>query len=246
LRRFTATRSACGDGFVDAAIGEVCDDGNRRGCDGCAGDCRATLEECVAAYDCTGYQRPALPEPGACPDPSAPDVLGGCGAGSGNVGRWVVDADGLPAYDFLVDQRCDAAAAPYTPRAMPLRDPIHAVGNGRGLMAMAHASGAVELYTQDLGHKWVNRVDTWRDPENPSFPPQLGGGFNYYAVLRPGEEPVIGSTRFEDLPVGAATTMQSRRFGVGYFETVSGRDRTRSTGRTPHAPAKRTHTSPRR
>jgi len=225
-RRFTAVRAtpvgpACGDGVIDAAVGELCDDGNQRGCDGCAGDCRATLESCVTAYDCSGYQRPVLPAPGACPDPAAPDVLGGCGAGSGNVGRWTVDGDGLPAYDFLVDQRCDEAAAPYTPRARPLRDPIHLLGNGRGLMAMAHASGAVELYTQDLGHKWLNRVDTWRDPENPSFPPQLGGGFNYYAVLRPGEAPVIGSTRFDDLPVGEATAMQSRRFGVGYFETVT-------------------------
>ena len=24
---------------------------------------------------------------------------------------------------------------------------------------MAHASGAVEVYTQDRGHKWINRLD---------------------------------------------------------------------------------------
>lgn len=219
VRRFVATRAVCGDGRTDGVVGEVCDDGNQRACDGCGSDCRVTLESCVAAYDCSEYTRPPLPAPGACPDPSAPDALTSCGVGSGNVGRWTVDADGLPAYDFAVDQRCDAAAAPFTPRATPLRDPIHAVGNGRGLMAMAHASGAVEVYTQDRGHKWLNRVDTWRDPENPSFPPQVGGGFSYWAVRQPPDAPIVGSTRFDDLPVESATTMQSRRFGVGYFET---------------------------
>jgi hypothetical protein len=85
---------------------------------------------------------------------------------------------------------------------------------------MAHASGGIEIYTQDRGHKWINHVDTWNDPQHPDYPPQLGGGFNYYTVGGLGAARV-GSTRFEDLPVNRATQMQTRRFGVGYFETVT-------------------------
>jgi len=81
---------------------------------------------------------------------------------------------------------------------------------------MAHASGGVEIYSQDRGHAWPNRIDTWRDPRDPSFPDQLGGGFAYVATN--GE---ILSTRFEDLPVAEATTRQTRRFGMAYYETVT-------------------------
>jgi hypothetical protein len=81
---------------------------------------------------------------------------------------------------------------------------------------MAHASGGLEIYTQDRGHKWINHVDTWSDPEAPDYPKQLGGGFSY---LVDGKRTL--STRFEDLPLGEATERQTRRFGVGYLETVT-------------------------
>ncbi len=149
-------------------------------------------------------------------DVEKPTELVECLRGSGYAGKWSVDDDGLPAYNFQVDERCDPAGQSYSPRETPQRDPIHLIGNGRGLVAMAHASGGVEIYSQDRGHKWLNHIDTWRDPENKSFPPQLGGGFNYVVV---GDD--VLSTRFEDLPVGEATSIQSRRFGVGYVETVT-------------------------
>ena len=174
-----------------------------------------------AAVDpCEGFEVPARPDTSACddPDPGDPEALVACARGSGWTGRWTVDADGLPAYDFEVEQRCDPAAQSWTPRRAPsrspLRDPVHLVGNGRGLVAMAHASGAVEVYTQDRGHAWINRVDTWRDARDPNYPVQLGGGFNY-VVLPDG----VRSTRFEDMPVGEALPRQTRRFGVGYYET---------------------------
>ncbi len=189
-----------------------------------------TVDEIVAAVNhalsppgiCDGFVVPPRVDTSACEDVSAdqPEVLVRCLRGSGHLGQWSVDAAGLPAYDFMVEERCDPAAHAYSPRKTPLRDPIHLIGNGRGLVAMAHASGGVEIYTQDRGHKWINRVDTWTDPMNPTYPVQLGGGFNYYVTTRDGE-PVVGSTRFEDLPVDRATQMQSRRFGVGYFETVT-------------------------
>jgi hypothetical protein len=167
---------------------------------------------------CEGFVVPDRIDVSRCDevDPSSPGALAICALGSGHAGRWAIDDDGLPAYDFSIDQRCDPAGAAYSPRPYPLRDPIHLVGNGRGLVAMAHASGGVEIYTQDRGHAWLNRIDTWRDPRDPDYPPQLGGGFSYIVV---GGE--VRSTRFEDLPVAVALERQSRRFGVGYFETIT-------------------------
>lgn len=173
-------------------------------------------------FDCAEFVVLQRPDTTHCADVSAeqPDVLADCRRGSGDLGQWAVDQAGLPAYDFSVEERCDPAAHAYSPRTTPLRDPIHLIGNGRGVVAMAHASGGVELYSQDRGHKWFNRIDTWQDPQNPDYPRQLGGGFNYYVVDN-GGAPQIGSTRFEDLPVNRALQMQSRRFGVGYYETVT-------------------------
>jgi hypothetical protein len=191
-----------------------------------------TVDEIVVAVNnvltppvpdiCEGFVVPQRPDTSACDDVAAdqPEALVRCLRGSGHLGHWSVDAAGLPAYDFTVEERCDPAAHAYSPRTTPLRDPIHLIGNGRGLVAMAHASGGVEIYTQDRGHKWINRVDTWSDPTNPTYPVQLGGGFNYYVTARNGQS-AVGSTRFEDLPVARATQMQTRRFGVGYYETVT-------------------------
>ncbi len=170
---------------------------------------------------CAAFVPPPRPDDPTCGDPSAdePSALVACARGSGHAGVWRVDADGLPAYDFELEERCDPRAQSYTPREPPrgpIRDPVHLLGNGRGLVAMAHASGSVEIYTQDRGHAWVNRLDTWHDPREPSFPEQLAGGFAY--VVAGGE---VFSTRFEDAPVGVAASRQTRRFGVGYYETVT-------------------------
>jgi nicotinamide mononucleotide (NMN) deamidase PncC len=180
---------------------------------GCGGD-----DDDQTAEVCADFTVPPRPDTSACAklDPDAPDKLSTCEVGSGHAGRWVVDADGLPAYDLLIDQRCDPAGQHWSPRAQVPDDPIHLLGNGRGLVAMAHASGGIEVYTQDRGHKWLNRIDEWRDPANGDFPVQLGGGFGYVVD---GDQ--VHSTRFEDLPVGEALERQTRRFGVGYVETVT-------------------------
>jgi hypothetical protein len=174
-------------------------------------------------FDCEGFVVPPRSTTSACGDVDAehPDKLVACARGSGHLGKWSIDAAGLPAYDFTVEQRCDPVAHAYSPREMPLRDPIHLIGNGRGLVAMAHASGGIEIYTQDRGHKWINHVDTWSDPLRPTYPLQLGGGFNYYTVADATGAVRVGSTRFEDLPVNRATQVQTRRFGAGYVETVT-------------------------
>src|SRR5262249_30087937 len=43
--RTSCTLARCGDGILDTAKGEVCDDGNNTSGDGCAGDCKS-LEVC--------------------------------------------------------------------------------------------------------------------------------------------------------------------------------------------------------
>ena len=211
---------------LDAAALTTCPAGDVDGSGG------ITVDEIITAVnnalnppsgsDCDGFIVPPRADTSACDDVSAdhPEALGRCLRGSGHLGQWSVDDAGLPAYDFAVEERCDPAAHAYSPRKTPLHDPIHLIGNGHGLVAMAHASGGVEIYTQDRGHKWINHVDTWADPTNPSYPMHLGGGFNYYVTTRNGQ-PAVGSTRFEDLPVGRATQMQTRRFGVGYYDTVT-------------------------
>jgi hypothetical protein len=173
----------------------------------------------AAAPECEGFVVPGRTPRTRCDDPSAeaPGVLVACEVGSGHQGRWVVDERGLPAYELEIDQRCDPAGSSWTPRPEPLRDPVHLVGNGRGLVAMAHASGGVELYTLDRGHQWVNRIDRWVDPTDPDRPPQIGGGFVYVV----GPDGSVRSTRFEDMPIGEALARQTRRFGVGYVETIT-------------------------
>ncbi|MGE0789206.1 MAG: hypothetical protein AB7S26_26265 [Sandaracinaceae bacterium] len=193
-------------------------------CDDGAGDPDAGARDAAVQTDaghdpCEGFVVPERPDTSACGSVSADDpaALAECLVGSGHAGRWRVDDDGLPAYDLEVEQRCDPAAHAYTPRPQGLSDPVlHLVGNGRGLMAMAHASGAVEVYSQDRGHAWLNHVDTWRDRRDPSYPPQIGGGFGYVV-----EGDAVRSTRYDDLPIESARTTQTRRFGVGYVETVT-------------------------
>ena len=167
---------------------------------------------------CSGFEAPSRLDISACDplDLDSPQNLARCLRGSGHAGLWTVDPDGLPAYQFMAEQRCDEAAQHWSPRGGLMADPVHLVGNGRGVVAIAHASGGVELYSQDRGHKLLNKIDTWTDPDNPDYPPQIGGGFNYLVV-----DGVVRSTRFEDHPVGEATRIQTRRFGVGYVETVT-------------------------
>lgn len=212
--------SACGDDDVGDASTDAASDASDAGVD--AADARPD--------PCADFVVPERPDRSRCGDPDAddPTAFVECERGSGWAGVWTRDSNGLPAYDLTVEQRCDPAAQSWTSRREgernPWRDPIHLVGNGRGVVAMAHASGAIEMYSQDRGHAWINRIDTWEDPRNPDYPPQIGGGFNYLII---GDE--VRSNRFEDMPVGEALQRQTRRFGVGYHETVTTWDDVRVT-----------------
>ena len=174
---------------------------------------------------CAVYARPERAVSTGCGDPTDPRTLVACDTGSADIGTWAIDDDGLPAFDLLVDERCDPAATAYSPRKEPLRDPLHVVGDGYGLVAMAHASGGLDLYTQDRGHKWPVRIDMQDD--DAAYPHQLGAAVGY--VVDAGR---VRSTRFEDLPVDRALALQTRRFGVGYVETTTQLDELSVTRRT--------------
>ncbi|MBS1123173.1 MAG: Cellobiose phosphorylase [Deltaproteobacteria bacterium] len=184
---------------------------------------------------CAVYQRAERPPTVGCGDPSDPQTLVACDTGSALAGVWAIDDEGLPAYDLLVDERCDDAATAYSPRPRPIRDPIHVIGDGFGTVAMAHASGGVELYTQDRGHTWPIRIDPWIDDAHPEFPAQLGGALGYVV-----EADQVASTRFEDLPVDRALAIQTRRFGIGYAETRTELDQLVVTRRVYALPGTRT------
>ena len=175
----------------------------------------------VDPQSCAAYVRPPRAASVGCADPSDPFMLVPCDTGSALAGAWTIDPDGLPAYDLLVDERCDDAATAYSPRRADrqIRDPWHVVGDGYGMVAMAHASGGFDVYMQDRGHSWPVHVDTWRDEQHPEFPPQLGAALGYLV-----EDGRVQSLRFEDLPVADALAAQQRRFGVGYAETTTSID----------------------
>ena len=155
---------------------------------------------------CAAYARPERAVSTGCGDPADPRTLVACDTGDADIGAWAIDDDGLPSFDLLVDERCDAAATAYSPRAQPLRDPVHVIGDGEGMVAMAHASGGLDVYTQDRGHKYVVHVDD----------EQHGAGLGF--IVDGGR---VQSLRFEDLPVKTALAQQTRRFGVGYVETTT-------------------------
>jgi len=172
---------------------------------GCAGD---------NTTSCGGFTAPPRANPGSCdPVGSDPRELVACLKGSGYAGRWSIDFDGLPMYELEVEERCDPAGKDDSALG---GGPVHLIGNGRGLTAVAHASGAVELFTQDRTHKWLNHVDMWKDDEHPGYPRQVGGGWSY--IIDGGD---VRSTRHADLVIGDQADEQTRRLGVGYFETVT-------------------------
>ncbi len=186
------------------------------------------LGACSDSSECADFKAPerGLQQECVSANVADPTMLAACLKGSGYAGSWVVDDHGLPAFDFAIEQRCDSVAQVVTSGGKRQVDPLHVIGSGNGMVAMAHASGAVEIYSNDRGGTWLNHFDSWQDPENKSFPVQLGGGFNYLVV-----DDEVRSTRYNDFSVGKALRTQSRRFGVGYYETITTFDDLRVTRR---------------
>ncbi len=151
-----------------------------------------------------------VPPPEACesPDPSSPESFGECSTGSGIFGRWTRDLQGLPAYDYRLDQHADSRASYPVSEAdeegVPLdrRDHWAAFGNSR-INAMVFNDGYIEVATQDRGVEYLNKADASQSA--------WAGGFGW---LSDGEE--AWCTGYEWRPSAATTT---RRFGMGYAES---------------------------
>lgn len=149
---------------------------------------------------CETLPLPAEP-PTAGDDPAARFRFPDCSDGSGVFGRYTLDALGLPAYDYLIDQNRDERARYPTTDEEDHRAHFHAFGNDR-LNAIFANDGYVQVFTQDRGATWLNQLDE----ESQNF----AGGFGY---LDDGQ--AVWATAYKWRPQGARTR---RRFGLNYAE----------------------------
>ncbi|MCA9668263.1 MAG: hypothetical protein KC503_21875 [Myxococcales bacterium] len=134
----------------------------------------------------------------------APDKLRPCHHGGGIFGYWFLDAAGLPAYEYILDQRRDDRARYDHSRDPDARAHFHQVGNRR-VNAVAYNHGYVELVGQERGVTFHNR---YHAPDH-----NYAGGFSII-----GEDDVAWNTAFLHAPERARTR---RVFGMGYFESVT-------------------------
>ena len=118
--------------------------------------------------------------------------------GSGAFGQWTVDAWGLPAYDYSIDQQRDPIAQ--QPELSGSVDAWSQLGNDH-IVADAVNHGYVQLWSQDRLYQWMNYYDASHQ--------HYAGGFGY---ISSGGKTI--STLYDDRPAGAST---DRSFGVGYY-----------------------------
>ncbi|MBX3190789.1 MAG: hypothetical protein KF819_27575 [Labilithrix sp.] len=144
---------------------------------------------------------PYVPPPETCASPSldAPSTFVSCSSGGGIFGAWTLDAEGLPAYDYGLDQNADERARWDNTEGQDRRHHWASFGNGR-VTAMASNDGWIEVSTQDRGVTILDKVD-----ESAGA---FGGGFSF---LDDGE--ATWTTAYKWRPRGSQTT---RRFGMGY------------------------------
>jgi hypothetical protein len=117
--------------------------------------------------------------------------------GSGGFGTWRVDAAGLPAFRYALDEAADPRAQ--QPELAGATEAQHQVGNDR-IVAAAFNHGYTQLWSQDRQQQWANR---WESANQ-----HYAGGFGWVSV-----DGQVLSTLFLDRP--PASTVE-RDFGVGY------------------------------
>lgn len=118
--------------------------------------------------------------------------------GSGAFGQWTVDALGMPAYRYLVDERTFPAAA--QPELAGSTDAWHQLGNDH-VVADAFNHGYVQLWSQDRLYQWMNLYDGAHQ--------HYAGGYGYLNV-----DGKVYSTLYADRDPSAST---ERDFGVGNY-----------------------------
>ena len=117
--------------------------------------------------------------------------------GSGHFGSWFVDAFGLPAFRYEVDQDTDPRVR--QPELAGGTQAQHQVGND-AIVAAAFNHGYTQLWSQAREAQWANRYQ----PEQRHY----AGGYGYLNV-----DGTVLSTLYRDRPAGAAS---ERDFGIGY------------------------------
>ena len=128
-----------------------------------------------------------------------PEAGGNVEYGSGNLGTWIEDEFGLPAFRYTCNQTTDPRAVTQVqPGVLTPTEHVHQIGNDR-ITALASNYGHVRVRQDEGCPKFLNDVD----PETNQF----GGGLGY---LADGEETLTtcydgSDARFE------------RIFGVGYY-----------------------------
>lgn len=163
---------------------------------------------------------PYVPAPESCSAPALdrPTAFVPCTTGGGIFGAWTLDADGMPAYDYGLDQNADERARWENTEEQDRRHHWASFGNAR-VTAMVSNDGWIEVTTQDRGVTYLNKVD-----ETASA---FGGGFSF---VDDGE--ATWTTAYKWRPRGSKTT---RRFGMGYAES-SMLHRGTSVARVTYAP----------
>lgn len=78
--------------------------------------------------------------------------------GSGAFGHWTLDADGLPAYRYTLNQATSLHAQYPTTDGYLRRDHWHQIGNDH-ITAMASNEGVIQVYLADRGGVILNRLD---------------------------------------------------------------------------------------
>ncbi len=174
---------------------------------------RTILVAVVAAAACNPPEtspdapdEPAWAPPAeSCTAPSldAPTRFAPCSTGSAIFGTWTLDDDGLPAYDYGLDQNRDERARWDDSEERDRRDHWASFGNLR-VTAMMSNDGFVEVTMQDRGITYLDKVD--EDAR------AYGGGFSF---VDDGE--ATWTTAYKHRPRGAKST---RRFGMGYAEST--------------------------
>ncbi len=102
----------------------------------------------------------------------------------GAFGHWTLDAAGLPAYVYEMDQYNDLRALYPNTQGLNRRDHWHQIGNDR-VTGLASNDGTVQLYVADRGGTFVNRRDPLDDEPAPGLLPRLFWLFSrWYSQFR--------------------------------------------------------------
>ncbi|HVO43058.1 MAG TPA: hypothetical protein VMT34_10560, partial [Aggregatilineales bacterium] len=100
-------------------------------------------------------QKPGVAVPQAAAGAIDPQQFQPTEEGSGAFGRWTLDAGGLPAYIYDMNQRRDVRAYFINSEGRDRRDHWHSIGNDH-ITALASNDGTVQVYLADRGGLFLN------------------------------------------------------------------------------------------